>query len=143
MATERNIFEQYCDVAINEILEKGYMRSDFDWDVYRHGREIKYIFRIYDKPDENMIAYFVVLLKLKDNQIIMIDDLSKEKRMYDFSLEKIGHKTIPADSYFVMGDNREVSADSRIPEIGVINKKKILGRAKIVIWPLNKIGSVK
>ena len=70
MATERNIFEQYCDVAINEILEKGYMRSDFDWDVYRHGREIKYIFRIYDKPDENMIAYFVVLLKLKDNQII-------------------------------------------------------------------------
>lgn len=35
-----------------------------------------------------MIAYFVVVLKLKDNQIIMIDDFSKEKRVYDFSPEK-------------------------------------------------------
>ena len=39
MATERNIFEQYCDVAINEILEKGYIRSDFNWDVYRRCKE--------------------------------------------------------------------------------------------------------
>ena len=41
------------------------------------------------------------------------------------------------DEYFVLGDNREDSVDSR--EIGLIDKDDIIGKVKIRIWPINKI----
>ena len=42
------------------------------------------------------------------------------------------------DEYFVMGDNRNNSTDSRDPMVGNIHKKDILGRAWLRIWPLHK-----
>ncbi|MBR6451182.1 MAG: signal peptidase I [Lachnospiraceae bacterium] len=47
------------------------------------------------------------------------------------------------DEYFVIGDNREKSIDSRSPEIGNIKKGDILGQAKVRIYPFNRIGLVK
>jgi signal peptidase I len=48
-----------------------------------------------------------------------------------------GPVSIPAGEYFVMGDNRGDSADSRV--IGPIPKKLIVGRAFLIIWPLSRI----
>jgi len=50
-----------------------------------------------------------------------------------------GPFSIPADSYFVMGDNRTNSADSRT-SLGPIEKKVIIGRAFIRIWPFGRFG---
>ena len=47
------------------------------------------------------------------------------------------------DEYFVMGDNRNNSQDSRDPSVGNISRSAIIGRAWIRIWPLNKIGILK
>lgn len=46
------------------------------------------------------------------------------------------------DEYFVMGDNREVSYDSRYADIGPIHKKAIDGKAVLRIWPLKSFGSI-
>ena len=45
------------------------------------------------------------------------------------------------DEYFVMGDNREVSLDSRI--LGVIKKNEIDGTAGLILFPFNKFGNAK
>lgn len=44
------------------------------------------------------------------------------------------------DEYFVLGDNRNNSSDSRTEVVGNIRRKNIIGRAWVRIWPLNKIG---
>ena len=47
--------------------------------------------------------------------------------------------TLGEDEYFVLGDNRNNSSDSRDPNVGNIHKEDILGKAWIRIWPLSKM----
>ncbi len=47
------------------------------------------------------------------------------------------------DEYFVLGDNRNNSSDSRDPSVGNIHEDQIIGKAFIRIWPLNKFGILK
>lgn len=51
--------------------------------------------------------------------------------------------TVPNDRYFVMGDRRTVSVDSRNSVIGAIEKDQIVGKIMFRIWPLDKIGRVR
>ena len=47
------------------------------------------------------------------------------------------------DEYFVLGDNRNHSSDSRTPSVGLIEKKDIIGRAWIRIYPFDKLGGIE
>ncbi len=51
--------------------------------------------------------------------------------------------TLEDDEYFVMGDNRNNSTDSRDPSVGNITREEIVGRAWLRIWPLDKFGLIK
>ena len=61
--------------------------------------------------------------------------------------ETIGRAAQPIvlgdDEYFVMGDNRNNSGDSRSKAVGNVKKSSIIGRAWIRIWPLSKFGSIE
>lgn len=51
--------------------------------------------------------------------------------------------TLGENEYFVLGDNRNDSSDSRDPSVGLIERDDIIGRAWVRIWPLDKIGVLK
>lgn len=47
------------------------------------------------------------------------------------------------DEYFVLGDNRNNSSDSRVSSVGVIHRKDIVGRAWLRIWPFSEFGFIR
>ena len=46
-------------------------------------------------------------------------------------------------SYFILGDDRDTSIDSRMEVIGCINEEDIIGKVLIKAWPIKQIGVVK
>ena len=51
--------------------------------------------------------------------------------------------TLGEDEYFVLGDNRNHSSDSRDPSVGVLHRKDLIGRAWVRIWPFSDIGFIR
>lgn len=126
----------YPTLKDNEILllkkyDKNYDRFDIVVLNYNNSKLIK---RIIGLPGEH--------IKYEDNKLYINGKYVKEtfKTNTETSDFEIDGK-IPKGYYFVMGDNRDNSTDSRI--IGFINKNQIDGITDIAIFPFNKFGSIK
>lgn len=84
-------------------------------------------------------------VEYKDNMLFIDGYLINENFTHgdtsNFKLETIGYLKIPGDKYFVVGDNRGNSIDSRV--IGLIDKKDIEGKVSLRLFPINKFGKIK
>ena len=102
--------------------------------------DTKIIKRIIGLPGEN--------IEFKDCKLyinnVEKEDFVKECITDDFSLEGLyGYLSIPQGYYFVMGDNRRESSDSRDSRIGLIKEDQINGRSSLRIWPFGRFGTLK
>ena len=116
---------------------------------------------INDKKDKELIIKRIIgmpgdKVEYIDNKLYINDELVKDVyrngktknfRIKDICMtdEKYNGNcefdVVPDDTYLVLGDNREVSLDSRV--LGFINSDDIKGTTRLRLWPLNKIGMVK
>ena len=65
------------------------------------------------------------------------EDYTKEKMQLPSYGEGINHVTVPEGCIFVMGDNRNHSADSRYPDIGIVDTRCVIGRGVVVMFPFS------
>ena len=65
------------------------------------------------------------------------EDYIKEQMLSPGYGEGINHVTVPEGCIFVMGDNRNHSADSRYPDIGVVDTRCVIGRGLAVVFPFS------
>lgn len=117
-------------MILNKIgLQKGINRFDIVV-VESNGKYI--IKRVIGLPGESVMYSDN---KLYINGKVIEDNYSKSET------ENFENVILKDNEYFVMGDNREVSKDSRV--IGPVNIKNIKGKTNLVIFPFNKIGIVE
>ncbi len=120
------------------LLLKKYDHSyeRFDIVVFKYNNS-KLVKRVIGLPGET-ICY-------KDNTLYIdnkkIDNISLDSYTYDFDLKELGFDTIPEGYYFVLGDNRTNSLDSRA--IGLIPEDSILGVANFSLFPFKRFGIIK
>lgn len=112
------------------LLKKYETKYDrFDIVVFNLDKE-RLIKRVIGLPGES--------IEYKNNKLYINGKRIKEKfktnsKTEDFKLEEIGYKKIPKGYYFVVGDNRNNSVDSRI--IGLVSEKDIQGSTSLSVFP--------
>ena len=108
---------------------------------YPKGRDVEeqYVKRIYGLPGETV--------QITDKGEILING---EELVESYGREVIKDPglasdpiTLGEDEYFVMGDNRNYSKDSRFPDVGNIKRADIIGKAWLRIYPFDKIGFIR
>lgn len=93
---------------------------------------------------KRVIALPKETVEIKNNRVY-INDNELNPDYTDLPTEDNGFQKsqVPEGSYFVLGDNRPQSRDSRYESVGFVDKANIVGRAVFRIWPINKIGVLK
>ena len=104
----------------------------------RFANEASYIKRVIGLPGETV--------QIVDGQVYINGQLLQGDMGWE-PIESAGLASDPVilneDEYFVLGDNRNDSSDSRVPSVGNVAESSIIGRAWFRIWPMSRIGLIE
>lgn len=111
--------------------------------LYKLGKIDRFDIIVTDYEGERLIKRVIAMpgetVEVENGFIYINDKKIKDEYGYgetdDF--EKV---TLEEDEYFVMGDNRKISKDSRL--IGPIKENDISGTTNLILYPFNKIGKI-
>jgi signal peptidase I len=110
-------------------------RGDVVVFLYPHDHEKSYIKRVIALPGDD--------LRIDHGQVFVngsrVEEKYVPKRFADDRSQP--EMTVPAHEYFVMGDHRSISSDSR--DFGPVERELIYGKAAFVYWPMDQAGVVR
>ncbi|MDQ0427996.1 signal peptidase I [Planomicrobium stackebrandtii] len=126
------------------MLVKIYSIENFDMIVFTAPNGVNFIKRVIGVPGDR--------ISMEDDQLYVNGKaeaepyLDKNKKLAEQQglsrlTEDFKEFTVPAESYYVLGDNRLNSMDSRV--LGVISRDSIVGEVKIRLAPFNHVGIVE
>ena len=124
------------DILFLEKYDKNFKRYDIV--VFKNGKD-RLIKRVIGLPGDQ--------IEYNNNKLYINGNYEEEKfltnnqKTFDFNIKDIGYKRIPKGYYFVLGDNRTNSTDSRI--LGLIKQDRIQGKANFTVLPLSKFGRIE
>ncbi|MEO1814650.1 MAG: signal peptidase I [Acetobacterium sp.] len=121
-------------LIVNKI---GYTIGEPDYGeivILSYSDSIEYVKRVIGKGGDT--------IEIKDMVVYRNGEPLSEDYISTEAYEDFSKVTVPTGTYFVMGDNRANSSDSRYPSLGFVERDAIDGKVIFRIWPLSEIGLV-
>lgn len=113
----------------------------FDVIIFNYDKDTTYVKRIIGLPGEKV--------RIDQSGNIYINDelLEENYGMEPILPTNVGRACqtilLGSDEYFVLGDNRNNSSDSRFADVGNVKRDDIVGKVRLRIYPLKSIGFIK
>jgi len=113
----------------------------FDVIIFNYNEDTTYVKRIIGLPGESVRidvdgSIYIdgqLLVESYGNEVITPDNIGRASN----------DVVLGEDEYFVLGDNRNHSSDSRWPDVGNVHKDDILGKVLLRIYPFTSFGTIK
>ncbi|MDO5519408.1 MAG: signal peptidase I [bacterium] len=125
-------------VAINRFTYRFHDPEQFDMIVFKNDSDINLVKRIIALPGQT--------IQIMDGKIyvdgtVINENYGTEPMSYAGSASE--PITLGVDEYFVLGDNRNNSTDSRSPYVGLVRKKDIIGKVNVRLYPFSQFGTIE
>lgn len=104
----------------------------FDIIVFPQSLDVYYVKRIIGLPGETVN---IADGKIYVDDVVLVENYGNEPIDEGYSMEE--PVTLGEGEYFVLGDNRNHSVDSRDSSVGVVTRNHIIGKALVLLYPFN------
>jgi len=109
----------------------------YDIIVFPHAPKLYYIKRVIGLPGDTVTI---------EDGFVWVNGEKLDKQYQFETIHQYGNNLpmkVPPGEYFVLGDNRNNSSDSRYIDVGTIKREEIMGLARWRFWPINDVGTLE